>query len=80
MYMCMHVIATNHSASVCKNVSLCVGVQVSTYQMAILLQYNAATSHTLTHLEASTQLKEVSTVVRMHRYCILSVNPDTRCV
>ena len=28
--------------------------------MAILLQYNAATSHTLTHLEASTQLKEVS--------------------
>lgn len=33
-------------------------LQVSTYQMAILLQYNAATSHTLTHLEASTQLKE----------------------
>ena len=31
--------------------------------MAILLQYNAATSHTLTHLEASTQLKGVSVVV-----------------
>ena len=33
--------------------------QASTYQMALLLQFNTATEHTVSHLQACTQLKEV---------------------
>ena len=34
-------------------------VQASTYQMAILLQYNSANEHSVSHLEACTQLSKV---------------------
>ena len=33
--------------------------QVSTYQMAVLLDFNAATEIPFSHLQASTQLSEV---------------------
>ena len=38
------------------------GGQASTYQMALLLQFNTATEHTIAHLQACTQLKEVHSI------------------
>ena len=40
--------------------------QASTYQMALLLQFNTATEHTVAHLQACTQLKEVNSWYMVH--------------